>query len=232
MLTRKGSCVTRIMKSSAGSRGSRRRHGEEKGSPTWPLALGRTVASATAFMNRLLDRLRRDALTLAQRVGVLRGAGVVDRGGLHRRQRGRCEGLGCLLVLRDAVRGQARSRRDRRPAALHTRPGRLEVLRPGRPRDVLPGVAWVTRAPWDGERPGPQPTRRLRLEHGREGEAVLAFHWAIAGLEETGGDRRVVPHRHLARLVLRHALVIARVRRVLLTGVLHQVRVEVEGGLE
>src|SRR5213080_2894887 len=75
MLTRKGSCVTRIIKSSAGSRGSRRRHGEEKGSPTWPLALGRTVASAAAFMNRLLDRLRRDALTLTQRVGVLHRAG-------------------------------------------------------------------------------------------------------------------------------------------------------------
>src|SRR6185437_11257537 len=154
MLTRNGSCVTRIAKSSAGSRGSRRRHGEEKGSPTWPLAVGRTVASAATFMNRLLDRLRRDALTLAQRVGVLRragdhareelgapvadvlelwdadvlhtrwtrplaGAGVGDRGGLHRRQCGRCEGLGCLLVLRDAVRGQARSRRDRSPAALH-----------------------------------------------------------------------------------------------------------------
>src|SRR6266480_7679308 len=75
MLTRNGSCVTRIMKSSAGSRGSRRRHGEEKGSPTWPLAVGRTVTSAAVFMNRLLDRLRRDALTLAQRVAGLRRAG-------------------------------------------------------------------------------------------------------------------------------------------------------------
>src|SRR5580765_3248900 len=75
MLTRNGSCVTRIAKSSAGSRGSRRRHGEEKGSPTWPLAVGRSVASAATFMNRLLDRLRRDALALAQRVGVLRRAG-------------------------------------------------------------------------------------------------------------------------------------------------------------
>src|SRR5438132_541448 len=72
---RKGSTVTRILKSSAGSRGSRRRHGEEKGSPTRPLAVGRTVASAATFMNQLLDRLRRDALTLAQRVGVLRRAG-------------------------------------------------------------------------------------------------------------------------------------------------------------
>src|SRR5438552_13680809 len=75
MLTRNGSCVTRIIKSSAGSRGSRRRHGEEKGSPTWPLALGRTVTSAAVVMNRLLDRLRRDALALAQRVGVLLSAG-------------------------------------------------------------------------------------------------------------------------------------------------------------
>src|SRR6266496_234092 len=75
MLTRNGSCVTRIMKSRAGSRGRRRRHGEEKGSPTWPLAVGRTVASAATFINWLLDRLRREALTLAQRAGVLRRAG-------------------------------------------------------------------------------------------------------------------------------------------------------------
>src|SRR6476659_2879112 len=75
MRTRNGSCVARIAKSRAGSRGSRRRHGEEEGSPTRPLAVGRTVASAATFMNRLLDRVRRDALALAQRVGVLRRAG-------------------------------------------------------------------------------------------------------------------------------------------------------------
>src|SRR2546423_15271498 len=96
MLTRKGSCVTAIMKSSAGSRGSRRRHGEEKGSPTWPLALGRTVASAAvAFMNRLLDRLGRDALTLAQRVGVLLGAGDHAREEL-------CAAIADVLELWDA----------------------------------------------------------------------------------------------------------------------------------
>src|SRR5437868_11140027 len=36
MLTRNGSCVIAIMKRSAGSSGSRRRHGDENGSPTLP----------------------------------------------------------------------------------------------------------------------------------------------------------------------------------------------------
>ena len=67
---------------------------------------------------------------------------------------------------------------------------------------------------------------------GREGEAVLALHGAVLRLEETGGDRRVVPHRHLAGLVLREALVVARVRGILLAGVLHEFRVEVECVLE
>src|SRR3954466_7627256 len=75
MLTRNGSCVTRIVNSSAGRSGNRRRHGEEKGSPTRPLALGRAVASAATLMVRLPDRLRRDALALTQRVGVLQRAG-------------------------------------------------------------------------------------------------------------------------------------------------------------
>src|SRR6266545_1753373 len=39
MLTRNGSCVIAIMKSNAGSSGSRRRHGEENGSPTLPFSV-------------------------------------------------------------------------------------------------------------------------------------------------------------------------------------------------
>src|SRR5213075_2475416 len=107
-------------------------------------------------------------------------------------------------------------------------PGRLEVLRPRRPRDVLPGVARVARALRNRERPGPQPAGRLCLEVRREGEAVLALDGTVLGLEETGGDRRVVPHRHLPGLILRQALVVARVRGILLAGVLNEVRVEVE----
>src|ERR1700687_4822640 len=71
MLTRKGSCVIAMVKSSAGSSGNRRRHGEENGSPTFPLS----VASAAVMGELLLDRLRRDLLTLAERVSVLRRAG-------------------------------------------------------------------------------------------------------------------------------------------------------------
>src|SRR3979411_993961 len=71
MLTRNGSCVIAIVKSSAGSSGNRRRHGEENGSPTFPLS----VASAAVTTKLLLDRLRRDLLALTERVRVLRRAG-------------------------------------------------------------------------------------------------------------------------------------------------------------
>src|SRR5712671_5176415 len=70
MLTANGSCVTAIVKTSAGSSGSRRRHGEENGSPTLP----RSVASAAVIPWLLLDRARGDLLTLADRRGVLRRA--------------------------------------------------------------------------------------------------------------------------------------------------------------
>src|SRR5260370_40107055 len=72
MLTRNGSCVIRIANSSAGSSGARRRHADEKGSPTLPFS---GVASAATVIGWLLDRLRRDALALAQRVRVLHRAG-------------------------------------------------------------------------------------------------------------------------------------------------------------
>src|SRR2546429_7837678 len=71
MLTRNGSCVTRMVKSSAGRSGARRRQADEKGSATRPLSL----ASAATVIGSLLDRLRRDVLALAQRVGVLHRAG-------------------------------------------------------------------------------------------------------------------------------------------------------------
>src|SRR5205807_8731406 len=88
------------------------------------------------------------------------------------------------------------------------------------------------RALRDRERPRPQPARRLRLEVGRKRETVLALDRAVLRLQETGRDRRVVPHRHLAGLVLREALVVARVRGILLARVLYELRVEVECVLE
>src|SRR3954454_1602771 len=74
MLTRKGSCVNRIVNTSAGSNGARRRHADPNGSPTRPFAGTLSVASAV-LMNRLLDRLRCDVLALLECVGVLRRAG-------------------------------------------------------------------------------------------------------------------------------------------------------------
>src|SRR6266545_4813223 len=74
MLTRNGSCVTAIMKSSAGSS---RRHGAEKGSPTFPFRLTFSVASAavTVTTESLPDRARRDFLALTQRRAALRRPG-------------------------------------------------------------------------------------------------------------------------------------------------------------
>src|SRR3954449_8642851 len=71
MLTRNGSCVIAIANSSAGSSGSRRRHGEVNGSPTLPLS----VASAAVTTELLLDRLRRDLLALADCSRILRRTG-------------------------------------------------------------------------------------------------------------------------------------------------------------
>src|SRR5438874_11390473 len=94
MLTRNGSCVIAIANSSAGSSGSRRRHGEEKGSPTFPLPLS-VASAATVTTVPLLDRSRSDLLTLAERGRVL------HRTGDHAR-----EELGAavadILELRDA----------------------------------------------------------------------------------------------------------------------------------
>src|SRR5439155_8594950 len=76
MLTRNGSCVIAIAKSSAGSSGSRRRHGEEKGSPTFPFPLLSVASAAVVVMAELLlDRSRRDLLALAERSRVLRRTG-------------------------------------------------------------------------------------------------------------------------------------------------------------
>src|SRR5919197_2137434 len=75
MLTRNGSCVTAIMKSSAGSNGSRRRHAEEKGSPTFPLTFSVVSAAVTVTTESLPDRARRDFLALAKRRVALRRPG-------------------------------------------------------------------------------------------------------------------------------------------------------------
>src|SRR6476619_3668617 len=67
MLTTNGSCVNTIVKISAGSSGSRRRHGEENGSPTLPLGVASAVVTS-----ELLDRVRRDLLALAERSAAVR----------------------------------------------------------------------------------------------------------------------------------------------------------------
>src|SRR5258706_10588926 len=83
MLTRNGSCVTRIRKIRAGSSGSRRRQGEENGSPTFPLG----VASAAVMTDLLLDRLGGDLLALRER------AADTCRSGDHAREQ-----LGALVA--------------------------------------------------------------------------------------------------------------------------------------
>src|SRR6476620_2093376 len=76
MLTRNGSCVIAIVKSSAGSSGSRRRHGEVNGSPTLPFTEVSTFTVASAVLTTpLLDRLGCDLLALAQRTRVLQRSG-------------------------------------------------------------------------------------------------------------------------------------------------------------
>src|SRR3954447_14787476 len=98
MLTRNGSCVTQIAKSNAGSSGSRRRHGEENGSPALPFtvaALSFSVASAALMFVSLLDRLGCDSLALAECRGVLRRAGD------HTREELRTT-VSDILELRDA----------------------------------------------------------------------------------------------------------------------------------
>src|SRR5258705_9065600 len=171
MLTRNGSCVIAIANSSAGSSGSRRRHGEEKGSPTFPFPLSAASAAVAVMAGLLLDRPRSDVLALAERSRVLHGArdhareelgtavadilelwdadvlhtgqartlrraGIVDRCCLHRGQRLRSERGCCRLVLRDLVRREPRSRRDRSPPALRPRVGGLVVRRACRPLSV------------------------------------------------------------------------------------------------
>src|SRR5919198_1439313 len=94
MLTRNGSCVIATTKSSAGSRGSRRRHAGEKGSPAFPFG---SATSAAAALKRggLLDRLCCDSLALTERGRVL------QRAGDHRREQ-LCAAVADVLELRDA----------------------------------------------------------------------------------------------------------------------------------
>src|SRR5262249_48135940 len=93
MLTTNGSCVIRIGKTSAGSKGSRRRHAEENGSPVLPFAS--VTSTAEAVKGGLLDRLRCDLLALAQRLRVAR------RTGKHAREELRAP-VADVLELRDA----------------------------------------------------------------------------------------------------------------------------------
>src|SRR3954467_3700363 len=93
MLTRNGSCVIRIVNTSAGSNGRRRRPGRVKGSPPFPLGSAASAAAASTVL--ALDRARRDLLALAERRRVLRRAGD------HAREQLRAA-VADVLELRDA----------------------------------------------------------------------------------------------------------------------------------
>src|SRR5205814_1077874 len=95
MLTRNGSCVIAIAKSRAGRSGNRRRHGEEKGSPTFPFPLSAASTAVAVMTERLLDRSRRDLLALAERGRIL------HRTGDHAREELRAA-VADILELRDA----------------------------------------------------------------------------------------------------------------------------------
>src|ERR687888_710094 len=94
MLTTNGSCVIATTYSSAGSRGSRRRHAEENGSPALPF--GSATSAAAAFKRGgLLDRLCCDLLALTECGRVLHGARDHGREEL-------CTAVADVLELRDA----------------------------------------------------------------------------------------------------------------------------------
>src|SRR2546423_1113401 len=95
MLTRNGSCVIATAKSSAGSSGARRRHGEAKGSPTFPFPLSVASAAVAVMTELLLDRARRDLLALTERRRVL------HRTGDHAREE-LSAAVADILELRDA----------------------------------------------------------------------------------------------------------------------------------
>src|SRR6266496_623970 len=132
MLTRNGSCVIAIEKSSAGSSGSRRRHGEENGSPTFPFPLSVVSAAVTVMTKLLLDRARRDLLTLAECGRILHrtgdhareqlGAPVADilelwnADVLHTRETRTLRRAG--VVDRRSLHGVQRLRRERRSRLL------------------------------------------------------------------------------------------------------------------
>src|SRR6266536_2060419 len=84
MLTRNGSCVTAIENSSAGSSGSRRRHGEENGSPTFPFPLS-VASAATVMTDRYLIAL--DAICwhwLSAVVSFIERAITLEKSWVHR----------------------------------------------------------------------------------------------------------------------------------------------------
>src|SRR5919198_5644498 len=110
MLTTNGSCVIATTYSSAGSRGSRRRHAEENGSPAFPF--GSATSAAAAFKRGgLLDRLCCYLLALTERGRVL------HRAGDHRREELRAA-VADVLELRDADVLYARQPRSLRRARI------------------------------------------------------------------------------------------------------------------
>src|SRR5918992_3231570 len=146
MLNANGTCVSRIVKSRAGSSGSRRRQeslrGRRPASANGAVALcvrssphpgGDVLAVLERRVDRgppgdhrgeLLGALVADVLELrdadvldTRDTGTRRGAGIVDRRGRDRVERGLGERGGGLLVLGYVVRRLARAGRNRGPSA-------------------------------------------------------------------------------------------------------------------
>src|ERR687888_1131378 len=115
MLTTNGSCVIATTYSSAGSRGSRRRHAEENGSPAFPF--GSATSAAAAFKRGgLLDRLCCYLLALTERGRVL------HRAGDHRGEQ-LCAAVADVLELGDADVLYARQTRSLGRAGFRDRRG-------------------------------------------------------------------------------------------------------------
>src|SRR5919106_2385246 len=186
MLSANGTCVSRIVKTSAGSSGNRRRHESERrirldgaggawlpelSSPPSPGGDALTVVDRCVDVRapgdhrrELLSALVADVLELRDadvldtgKTGARRRARVVDRRGGDRVERRLGERSSRLLVLRDLIGRLPGARRDRCPAAGDLRAGLLQVLRTGSPGDVFPGEVGILRRLRDGKRPRPEP---------------------------------------------------------------------------
>ena len=133
------------------------------------------------------------------RPGPLRRARVVDRGGLDRVEGRLRERGGGLLVLRDARTSICACPAGSPPTRRRSSSGLLQrtavrsptrcTSMPGPPCSTMPG--W--RAPT---------TRAIRTRSSARpgrGRSRSCLHGAVVGLEQAGGDGRVVPHRDRCR---------------------------------